>query len=70
MSLRSVAVKLKIPDNEAYTALTALRRLGVNVARVERAVVWQLRRRRYATTWEPVADGFRQPPAIRVRFSS
>lgn len=41
MSLRSVAVKLKIPDNEAYTALTALRRLGVNVARVERAVVWQ-----------------------------
>lgn len=41
MSLRSVAVKLKIPDNEAYTALTALRRLGVAVARVERAVVWQ-----------------------------
>lgn len=41
MSTRSVAVKLKIPDNEAYTALTALRRLGVNVARLERAVVWQ-----------------------------
>lgn len=41
MSLYSVAVKLKIPDNEAYTALTALRRLGVNVARLERAVVWQ-----------------------------
>lgn len=41
MSVRSVAVKLKIPDNEAYTALTALRRLHVDVARVERAAIWQ-----------------------------
>jgi phosphoribosylformylglycinamidine (FGAM) synthase PurS component len=30
------ALGLKIPDNAAYTALVALRRLGVNVARVER----------------------------------
>jgi phosphoribosylformylglycinamidine (FGAM) synthase PurS component len=42
MSLRTIAVKLKIPDNEAYTALTALRRLGVDIARLERAEIWQL----------------------------
>ncbi len=41
MSRRAVAIRLKIPDNEAYTALTALRRLGVEAARVERAVIWQ-----------------------------
>jgi phosphoribosylformylglycinamidine (FGAM) synthase PurS component len=38
---RAVAIRLKIPDNEAYTALTALRRLGVEAARLERAVIWQ-----------------------------
>ena len=42
MTLRTVAIRLKIPDNEAYTALTALRRLGVSVARLERADIWQL----------------------------
>lgn len=42
MTMRCVAIRLKIPDNEAYTALTALRRLGVDVARVERAQVWLL----------------------------
>ncbi|HET6893851.1 MAG TPA: hypothetical protein VFH72_00530 [Candidatus Baltobacteraceae bacterium] len=42
MSLRTIAIKLKIPDNEAYTALTALRRLGVEIARLERAEIWQL----------------------------
>lgn len=41
MSRRTVAIKLKIPDNAAYTALTALRRLGVDVARLERAEIWQ-----------------------------
>ena len=40
MSTRTVAIKLKIPDNEAYTAMTALRRLGVNCSKVERADVW------------------------------
>jgi phosphoribosylformylglycinamidine (FGAM) synthase PurS component len=40
MSNRTVAIKLKIPDNEAYTALTALRRLGVDIARLERAEIW------------------------------
>ncbi|HLI96072.1 MAG TPA: hypothetical protein VKT72_08300 [Candidatus Baltobacteraceae bacterium] len=39
---RTVAIKLKIPDNEAYTALTALRRLGLSIARLERAEIWQL----------------------------
>jgi hypothetical protein len=35
------AIRLKIPDNEAYTALTALRGLGVGVDRLERAeIVW------------------------------
>lgn len=42
MTSRAVAIRLKIPDNEAYTALTALRRLGVEAARVERAVIWHL----------------------------
>lgn len=42
MTLRTVAVRLKIPDNEAYTALTALRRLGIEAARLERAEIWQL----------------------------
>jgi hypothetical protein len=35
-----VAVGLKIPDNAAYTALVALRRLGVAVERVERSEIW------------------------------
>ncbi len=39
--LHTIAIKLKIPDNTAYSALTALRRLGVDVARVERADIWQ-----------------------------
>lgn len=42
MSERAAAISLKIPDNEAYTALTALRRLGVDVARVERSEVWRV----------------------------
>src|SRR5579864_3697433 len=41
MTRRTVAITLKIPDNEAYTALTALRRLGVQVSRVERAEIWE-----------------------------
>ncbi|HEV3154079.1 MAG TPA: hypothetical protein VGZ02_09780 [Candidatus Baltobacteraceae bacterium] len=42
MKARVAAIRLKIPDNEAYTALTALRRLGVEVGRLERAEVWIL----------------------------
>jgi phosphoribosylformylglycinamidine (FGAM) synthase PurS component len=34
-----VEIRLKVPDNTAYTAFTALRRLGVEVTRVERAKV-------------------------------
>lgn len=41
MTLRSVAIALKIPDNEAYTAAATLRRLGIDVTAVERADVWQ-----------------------------
>lgn len=37
-----VAIRLKVPDNTAYTALVALRRLGVEVVRVERAELWFL----------------------------
>lgn len=40
MSERVAAIALKIPDNTAYTALTALRRLGVDVAKLERNEVW------------------------------
>ena len=42
MTTRTVAIRLKIPDNEAYTALTALRRLGVDAGRLERAQIWQM----------------------------
>ncbi len=37
---RAVSITLGIPDNEAYTALVALRRLGVEVGRVERSDVY------------------------------
>jgi hypothetical protein len=40
MSERAVAISLKIPDNEAYTALGALQRLGVPAGRLERSEVW------------------------------
>ena len=39
--LHTIAITLKIPDNTAFSALTALRRLGVDVHRVERADIWQ-----------------------------
>jgi hypothetical protein len=39
MSTRAVAVNLKIPDNAAYTALVTLRRLGIDVAGVERSQI-------------------------------
>jgi phosphoribosylformylglycinamidine (FGAM) synthase PurS component len=42
VSERVVAIGLKIPDNEAYTALVTLQRLGVPVERVERNDVWYL----------------------------
>jgi hypothetical protein len=37
---RTIAISLKIPDNTAYTALVALRRLDVAVSRVERSEIW------------------------------
>ncbi len=37
---RAFAVTLTIPDNEAFTALETLARLGVPVARVVRADIW------------------------------
>jgi hypothetical protein len=43
MNDRIVAIVLKIPDNEAYTALTALQRLGVPVSRVERSMIRRIR---------------------------
>ncbi|HEY6449263.1 MAG TPA: hypothetical protein VIX60_01120 [Candidatus Cybelea sp.] len=39
MTRRAVSISLKIPDNTAYTALVALRRLGVNVDRIERSEI-------------------------------
>jgi phosphoribosylformylglycinamidine (FGAM) synthase PurS component len=36
VSERVLAIGLKIPDNSAYTAMVTLRRLGVDVQRVER----------------------------------
>lgn len=40
MSAHAVAIGLKIPDNEAFTALSALQRLQIGVVKVERAEVW------------------------------
>ncbi|HTX58586.1 MAG TPA: hypothetical protein VMH02_02835 [Verrucomicrobiae bacterium] len=40
MSERAIAIRLKIPDNEAYTALVALQRLGVEAERLERSEIW------------------------------
>lgn len=37
MTQRAISIALKIPDNTAYTALVALRRLGVAVDRIERS---------------------------------
>ena len=37
---RAVSIELKIPDNTAYTALVALRRLGIAVERVERSELY------------------------------
>lgn len=37
---RTIAIGLKIPDNTAYTALVALRRLGIAIERVERNEIW------------------------------
>jgi len=37
--MSAVAINLKIPDNAAYTALVTLRRLGLDLARVERAQI-------------------------------
>ena len=37
---RAFAISLKIPDNAAYTALVALRKLGVHAERVERSEIW------------------------------
>lgn len=42
MSERLIAIALKIPDNAAFTALVALRRLGLDVHGVERTEIWRL----------------------------
>jgi hypothetical protein len=42
MSERAIVIRLKIPDNEAYTALTALRGLDVAVERLERSEIWRV----------------------------
>jgi hypothetical protein len=36
---RAIAISLKVPDNTAYTALVALRLLGVHAGRVERSEI-------------------------------
>ncbi|GAC1580240.1 MAG: hypothetical protein NVS3B7_14710 [Candidatus Elarobacter sp.] len=40
MTTRTFAVTLTIPDNEAFTALETLGRLGILVARVVRTDIW------------------------------
>jgi phosphoribosylformylglycinamidine (FGAM) synthase PurS component len=41
--IRTIAITLKIPDNAAYTALTALQKLGFDVARVERSEIYVMK---------------------------
>lgn len=41
-NFQTVEIRLKVPDSTAYTALVALQHLGVDVARVEHAVVWEI----------------------------
>jgi hypothetical protein len=40
-STRTFAITLTIPDNEAFTAYETLGRLGIPVARIVRADIWQ-----------------------------
>ena len=42
MTQRIAAIELKIPDNTAFTALVALRRLGIDVESVRRSEIWQM----------------------------
>ncbi|MHB8139708.1 MAG: hypothetical protein ACYDHD_00385 [Vulcanimicrobiaceae bacterium] len=41
MKTRYVAVRLKIPDNQAYTALVVLQRLGIALGQVERSEIYE-----------------------------
>lgn len=42
MTQRVAAIELKIPDNAAFTALVALRRLGLEIEQVRRCEIWRL----------------------------
>lgn len=42
MTQRIAAIELKIPDNAAFTALVALRRLGIEVEGVRRCEIWRM----------------------------
>lgn len=42
MSRAVISVSLKIPDNEAYTALVTLQRLGIDVKRLVRSEIFLL----------------------------
>jgi phosphoribosylformylglycinamidine (FGAM) synthase PurS component len=39
--IQTIEIGLTIPDNEAYTALTTLQRLGVEVGGIRRADLWR-----------------------------
>jgi hypothetical protein len=40
-TLHTIEIALTIPDNEAYTALTTLHRLGLEVVELQRAEIWR-----------------------------
>ncbi|MBV9276898.1 MAG: hypothetical protein JOZ97_01535 [Candidatus Eremiobacteraeota bacterium] len=58
--LRCVAISLKIPDNEAFTALTTLQRLNLPISRLERADIWLFQMLRQCSAQAPEADGLLQ----------
>ncbi len=57
MSTRAVAINLKIPDNAAYTALVTLRRLGIEIAGVERSQIVRFADAPQATELIAVVEG-------------
>lgn len=54
---RTFAVSLTIPDNEAFTAFETLARLGIRVARVVRADIWQFEADRAAPDLARIVAG-------------
>jgi hypothetical protein len=71
---RAYVVSLTIPDNEAYTALTTLARMGLGVERAVRADVWLVvldpARTAAFDTLVPTLEGIFNPNKHRLEIRS